>query len=71
MHKILKGSGYDIHDGVRWDWEAEDVVFIPPNTVHQHFNADPQNPALFVSMQSRVYSFIGHGGIEHLEDAPG
>ncbi|HLC26358.1 MAG TPA: cupin domain-containing protein [bacterium] len=70
VHKILKGRGYDMHDGVRWDWEEEDVVFIPKHTVHQHFNADPKNPALFVSILSGVYSYIGHGGIEHLEDAP-
>ncbi|HUY02040.1 MAG TPA: cupin domain-containing protein, partial [Rhodocyclaceae bacterium] len=25
----------------RYEWEAGDVIYIPPNTVHQHFNADP------------------------------
>lgn len=70
VHKILKGRGYDVHDGKRWDWQEEDVVSIPINTVHQHFNADPRHPATFVSFQSRVYHHIGHGGIEHLEDAP-
>jgi gentisate 1,2-dioxygenase len=70
VHKILEGKGYDIHDGVRWDWEAEDIVCIPINTVHQHFNADPKRPARFFSQQSRLYHYVGHGGIEHMEDAP-
>ena len=71
VHKILKGRSYDVHDGVRWDWQAEDMISIPINTVHQHFNADPRRTATFVSFQSRVYHHIGHGGIEHVEDAPG
>ncbi|MBI4332732.1 MAG: cupin domain-containing protein [Chloroflexi bacterium] len=70
VHKILQGRGYDVHDGVRHDWEAEDVVCIPPYAEHQHFNADPDHRASFVSLQSRWYAFMGHGGIEHLEDAP-
>ncbi|MDO8637660.1 MAG: cupin domain-containing protein [Dehalococcoidia bacterium] len=71
VHRILEGKGYDIHDGVKWDWEEEDVVFMPVNTVHQHFNADPKRPARFISFQSRLYYYLGHGGIEHLEDAQG
>ncbi|MEE8472937.1 MAG: cupin domain-containing protein, partial [Dehalococcoidia bacterium] len=70
VHKIIEGKGYDIHDGKRWDWEAEDLVSIPINTTHQHFNADPKRPARFFSLQSRLFNYGGHGGIEHLEDAP-
>jgi len=70
VHKILDGKGYDIQDGVKWEWEKEDVVAMPTNVVHQHFNADPKKPATFVSIQSRLYHYLGHGGYEHLEDAP-
>ena len=28
-------------DEKRFEWEAGDVVYIPPNTISQHFNADP------------------------------
>jgi len=69
--KILDGRGYDVHDGVRYDWEREDLVCIPIHTVHQHFNADPQRPARFLSIRTRFATFMGYGGIEHLEDAPG
>lgn len=71
VHKVLEGKGYDVIDGKRWDWEKEDVVAIPVNAVHQHFNADPHRSAKFVSFQSRIYHYAGHGGFEHMEDAPG
>jgi quercetin dioxygenase-like cupin family protein len=28
----------------RFEWEAGDVIYIPPNTASQHFNADPDRP---------------------------
>ncbi|MDP2643939.1 MAG: cupin domain-containing protein [Desulfobacterales bacterium] len=40
---ILDGKGYDVHDGKRADWKAGDVAIVPNATVHQHFNADPDN----------------------------
>jgi len=70
VHFILEGKGYDIHDGTRWDWQKESIVCIPVNTTHQHFNTDPNRPARFLSFQSRFYHYLGHGGIEHMEDAP-
>jgi gentisate 1,2-dioxygenase len=42
---ILDGHGYEIHDGVRYDWKAGDVVIVHNNCVHQHFNGDPHRPA--------------------------
>jgi len=42
---ILDGIGYEVHDGVRYDWKAGDVVVVHNNCVHQHFNADPERPA--------------------------
>ena len=42
---ILDGRGYEVHDGVRYDWQAGDVAIVHNNCVHQHFNADPLKPA--------------------------
>jgi quercetin dioxygenase-like cupin family protein len=42
---ILDGRGYEVHDGVRYDWSAGDVAIVHMNCVHQHFNADPVKPA--------------------------
>jgi quercetin dioxygenase-like cupin family protein len=54
----------------RFDWEEGDLVFIPVNTVHQHFNSDPDKPARFISASNRIYKYLGWGEVEQLEDAP-
>jgi quercetin dioxygenase-like cupin family protein len=54
----------------RYDWEAGDVIYIPPNTVHQHFNADPERPVRLISAINRIYQKFGLNDIEQLEDAP-
>ena len=42
---ILDGTGYEIHDGIRYDWDAGDVAIVHNNCVHQHFNKDSKRPA--------------------------
>ena len=42
---ILDGEGYEIHDGIRYDWKAGDVAIVHNNCVHQHFNASETRPA--------------------------
>jgi quercetin dioxygenase-like cupin family protein len=54
----------------RFEWEAGDVIYVPPNTIHQHFNADPARPARLISAINRVYRYCGLGDLEQLEDAP-
>jgi len=54
----------------RWEWEKGDSVYIPPNTIHQHFNDDPENPLRFISAESRIIRFMGLDDLEQLENAP-
>ncbi len=54
----------------RYEWEAGDVIYIPPNTIHQHFNADPQRPARLISAINRIYRYCGLNDLEQLENAP-
>lgn len=54
----------------KWEFEQGDSVYIPPNTIHQHFNADPDQPLRFLSSESRVMKDIGMDDLEQLEDAP-
>jgi len=54
----------------RFDWEVGDVITIPVNTVHQHFNSDPHNPARLLSASSTVYETLDCDDLEQLEDAP-
>jgi gentisate 1,2-dioxygenase len=56
---ILDGRGYEIHDGVRYDWQAGDVAVVHNNCVHQHFNADPDKPARALVMKCKpMYMFM-------------
>src|SRR5688500_6466311 len=35
---ILGGSGYEVHDDLRYDWAKDDLVFVHTDSVHRHFN---------------------------------
>ena len=54
----------------RWEWEQGDSVYIPPNTIHQHFNADPDHPVRFIAAESRIMADMGLDDLEQLENAP-
>jgi quercetin dioxygenase-like cupin family protein len=54
----------------RFEWEAGDVIYIPPCTIHQHFNADPARPARLISCINRIYKNSGLNDLEQLADAP-
>src|SRR5262249_10367152 len=56
---ILDGHGYEIHDGVRYDWGPGDIAIVHNNCVHQHFNADPKKPARALVLKSKpMYLFM-------------
>ena len=54
----------------RFEWEAGDMVYIPPNTIHQHHNADPKRPVRLISSINRIFKNFGLNDLEQLEDAP-
>jgi hypothetical protein len=54
----------------RYEWEAGDVIYIPPNTASQHFNSDPDKPARLISAVNRIFKAAGLNDLEQLEDAP-
>ena len=64
---VLEGQGYDIHDDVKYDWAAGDLVVVTPGCVHQHFNALTDRPArvliikakpLFIFMNLMFQGFV-------------
>jgi gentisate 1,2-dioxygenase len=67
---VIKGRGYDVHDGQRWDWETGDLVSIPAMIEHRHFNTNENQAALLLSSMPSAGVALGVGGIEQLEDAP-
>jgi mannose-6-phosphate isomerase-like protein (cupin superfamily) len=69
----------DITNGYRWmpqddvrryEWQAGDVIYVPPCTISQHFNADAARPVRLVSAVNRVYRKCGLNDLVQLEDAP-
>jgi quercetin dioxygenase-like cupin family protein len=54
----------------RYEWEAGDVIYIPPNTIQQHFNADPERPVRLISVVNRIYKACGLNDLEQIENAP-
>jgi gentisate 1,2-dioxygenase len=54
----------------RYEWEAGDVIYIPPCTIHQHFNTDSKQPARLISCINRIYKNCGLNDLEQIEDAP-
>ena len=69
---------FDCKDEYIWDWAKEpkkfeweegDFVYIPPYTTHQHFNADPEKPARFISVTSRIVKAMGFDWADQLEEA--
>jgi len=54
----------------RFTWKAGDVVYVPPATMHQHFNASSERPARIISATNRVYKWSGLNNLEQLENAP-
>ncbi|HEX6547457.1 MAG TPA: cupin domain-containing protein [Candidatus Dormibacteraeota bacterium] len=57
---ILDGHGYEIHDGRRYDWSAGDLVIVHNDSRHQHFNADPERPALALVFKAKaLWMFLG------------
>src|SRR6266849_7772565 len=78
LHWDLK---FDCIDAFEWDWETEpkkfewargDFIYIPPFTVHQHFNAaDATSEARLIVINNRIVKEMGFDWFDQLERAPG
>jgi quercetin dioxygenase-like cupin family protein len=56
---ILDGIGYEIHDGIKYEWKAGDVAIVHNNCVHQHFNASDSKPARALVIKTKpMYMFM-------------
>jgi len=56
---ILDGDGYEVHDGIRYDWSAGDIAIVHNNCVHQHFNRSSDKPARALVLKTKpMYLFM-------------
>jgi uncharacterized RmlC-like cupin family protein len=68
---ILDGVGYEIHDGVRYDWQAGDIAIVHNNCVHQHFNASNTKPARALVIKTKpMYMFMNMLFQQQVEPRP-
>jgi quercetin dioxygenase-like cupin family protein len=68
---ILDGDGYEIHDGVRYDWTAGDIAIVHNNCVHQHFNASSTKPARALVIKTKpMYMFMNMLFQQQVEPRP-
>lgn len=56
---VLEGQGYDIHDGVRFDYKEGDAFIIENGCVHEHCNNHPEkNLRLLVTKGKPLFLFF-------------
>ncbi len=73
---VVSGRGHTLIDGVRHPWKTDDVFTIPTRehgTVFQHFNDDPERPAVLVACELNEVHRLGvdrGSAFEELEAAP-
>ncbi len=68
---ILDGEGYEVHDGIRYDWKAGDIAIVHNNCVHQHFNASTTEPARALVIKTKpMYMFMNMLFQQQVEPRP-
>ena len=73
---VWKGRGYSVINGVRYDWEQDDLLALPISVegcTYQHFNLDPDNPARLIGVAPNLIETLGVDqglGFEQLENCP-
>ena len=65
---VVKGRGYDQHEGTQHPWEEGDLICVPPMIAHQHVN-DGKEPAQLISVWPRQPGHELLGGIEQIRNA--
>ncbi len=56
---ILQGSGFEIHDDERYDWEAGDLVVVHTDSVHRHFNDGDETAKALVMKAKSTWMYFG------------
>lgn len=55
----------------RFDWGPGDFIYIPPYCAHKRFNANPEEEARVIVVNSRIMKAIGFDWFDQLEPAEG
>jgi quercetin dioxygenase-like cupin family protein len=75
LHWDLK---FDCVDRFTYEWESEprkfewkmgDFIYVPPFTIHQHFNSGKEEARL-IAISNRIVKAMGFDWLDQLENAP-
>jgi quercetin dioxygenase-like cupin family protein len=55
---VLKGSGWDVHDGRRMDWGPGDALIVENACVHQHFADEGEECVILVMKAKPLFLFM-------------
>ena len=55
----------------KYEWKPGDYIYIPPYCAHKRFNADPENEARVVVINTRIMRPMGFDWFDQLEPAEG
>jgi gentisate 1,2-dioxygenase len=70
---------FDCVEAYQWEWEAEpkksewtrgDFIYVPPFSIHQHFNTGDGEARLIV-ISNRIVKAMGFNWLDQVENAPG
>lgn len=70
---------FDCIETYHWDWESEprkfewqrgDFIYVPPFSIHQHFNTGKTEARLIV-INNRIVKSMGFNWLDQIENAPG
>jgi gentisate 1,2-dioxygenase len=66
-------NGWDELMALRWDWEKGDLVLLPTKpegVVHQHFNLDPEKPAVWAALINMpIHEYLA-SDFQQVENSP-
>jgi gentisate 1,2-dioxygenase len=77
LHWDLK---FDCLDAFEWEWSPEpkkfewqrgDFIYVPPFTIHQHFNSHATSEARLIVISNRIVKEMGFDWFDQIENAPG
>jgi len=57
---VIRGEGYDVHDGERMDYEAGDCLIVENGCVHQHFNSSDTDEMMVLIMKAKPLFLFMH-----------
>ncbi len=57
------------NDPTRWEFKADDTVYVPQNHVHQYVNTGDE-PLRILVAQNRLITYLGYDNVVYFEDAP-